>query len=166
MYNIYNELNKTAYLKQISVLNQDTYLFNLSIRQNFNLVNRDIKKQEEICKLIGIDQIIKRLPKGYDTIIDENSHNISGGQKRLLSLARTLLKEAKILILDEAKSSLDQDKIKVIINILKKLRKNHTIIVITHKKEIVNIADEIITMAEGKVKINEIQYSRKKSTKE
>ncbi len=166
MYNIYNELNKTAYLKQISVLNQDTYLFNLSIRQNFNLVNRDIKKQEEICKLIGIDQIIKRLPKGYDTIIDENSHNISDGQKRLLSLARTLLKEAKILILDEATSSLDQDKIKVIINILKKLRKNHTIIVITHKKEIVNIADEIITMAEGKVKINEIQYSRKKPTKE
>lgn len=147
------DLNKKAYLKQISVLNQDTYLFNLSIRQNFNLVNRSIKKQEEICKLIGIDQIIKKLPKGYDTVIDENSHNISGGQKRLLSLARTLLKESKILILDEATSSLDQDKIKVIINILKKLRKNHTIIVITHKKEIASVADEIITIVKGKVKI-------------
>ena len=147
------EIDKNSYLKEISVLNQESYLFNLSIRENFNLVENDIKKQEEMCKLTGIDKIIKTLPKGYDTIIDENSHNISGGQKRLLSLTRTLLKDAKILIFDEATSSLDTDKIQNVINVLNELKKNHTVIVITHKEEIENIADEVITINDGKVKI-------------
>lgn len=139
-----NNIDKKSYLKEISVLNQDTYLFNLSIRQNFNLVNSDVNRQEEVCKFIGIDKFIKSLPNGYDTVIDENSHNISGGQKRLISLARTLLKDCKILILDEATSSLDRDKIQDIINLLMNLKENHTVIVITHKKEIIDIADEII----------------------
>ena len=147
------EIDKNLYLKEISVLNQESYLFNLSIRENFNLVENDIKKQEEICKLTGIDKFIKKLPNGYDTIIDENSHNISGGQKRLLSLTRTLLKDAKILIFDEATSSLDTDKIQNVINVLNELKKNHTVIVITHKKEIEDIADEVITIDDGKVKI-------------
>ena len=147
------EIDKNSYLKEISVLNQESYLFNLSIRENFNLIERDIKKQEEMCKLTGIDKFIKTLPKGYDTIIDENSHNISGGQKRLLSLTRTLLKDAKILIFDEATSSLDTDKIQNVINVLNELKKNHTVIVITHKEEIENIADEVITINDGKVKI-------------
>lgn len=148
-----SNIDKKSYLNEISVLNQDTYLFNLSIRQNFSLVNDDIKKQEEVCKFIGIDDFIKNLPKGYDTVIDENSHNISGGQKKLLSLARTLLKEARIIIFDEATSSLDKNRIKNVINILKGLKNNHTIIVITHKKEIINIADEVIEIDKGKVKI-------------
>lgn len=139
-----NNIDKKSYLKEISVLNQDTYLFNLSIRQNFNLVNSDVNRQEEVCKFIGIDKFIKSLPNGYDTVIDENSHNISGGQKRLISLARTLLKDCKILILDEATSSLDREKIQDIINLLMSLKENHTVIVITHKKEIIDIADEII----------------------
>lgn len=147
------EIDKNSYSKEISVLNQESYLFNLSIRENFNLVENDIKKQEEMCKLTGIDKFIKTLPKGYDTIIDENSHNISGGQKRLLSLTRTLLKDAKILIFDEATSSLDTDKIQNVINVLNELKKNHTVIVITHKEEIENIADEVITINDGKVKI-------------
>lgn len=146
-----NNIDKKSYLNQISILNQDTYLFNMSIRENFNLINKDIKKQEEICKLIGIDKVIKSLPKGYDTVIDDNSHNISGGQKRLLSLARTLLKESKILIFDEATSSLDKDKIQNVIDLLKELRNNHTIILITHKKELMNMADETIVIDKGKI---------------
>lgn len=158
------EIDKNSYLKEISVLNQESYLFNLSIRENFNLVENDIKKQEEMCKLTGIDKFIKTLPKGYDTIIDENSHNISSGQKRLLSLTRTLLKDAKILIFDEATSSLDTDKIQNVIKILNELKKNHTVIVITHKKEIENIVDAVITIDDGKVKIKipRINYIRKK----
>lgn len=147
-----NNIDKKSYLNQISILNQDTYLFNISIRENFNLINSDIKKQEEICKFVGIDKFIKSLPEGYNTVIDENSHNISGGQKKLLSLARTLLKESKILVFDEATSSLDKNKIQNIINILKKLKNNHIIIVITHKKELINIADETIVVDEGKIK--------------
>lgn len=145
-----NNIDKKTYLKEISILNQETYLFNLSIRQNFNLINKDINKQQEICKFVGIDKFIKKLPKGYDTIIEENSNNISGGQKRLISLARTLLKNSKILILDEATSSLDTNMTKNFISILKKLKKNHTVIVVTHKNAIIDIADEIITIDKGK----------------
>lgn len=141
-----NTIDKKSYLNQISVLNQDTYLFNISIRENFNLVNNNINKQEEICKLVGIDKFIKSLPKGYDTVIDENSNNISGGQKRLISLARTLLKESRIIIFDEVTSSLDKVAMENIINVLKELRNKYTIIVITHKKELMNIADEIIVL--------------------
>lgn len=65
-----NNIEKKSYLNQILILNQDTYLFNLSIRENFNLVNNDVKKQEKICKFVGIDEFIKKLPKGYDTVID------------------------------------------------------------------------------------------------
>lgn len=133
-----------SYLNNISVLNQDTYLFNLSIRENFNLINKDKKNQEKICKLVGIDKFINSLPKGYNTIISENSTNISGGQKRLLSLARTLMKNSKILIFDEITSSLDMDITKQVINVLNKLKKDHTIIIVTHKKELMDIADEII----------------------
>lgn len=148
------DLDKSTYLKEISVLNQESYLFNLSIRNNFNLINSDIRKQEEICKLVGIDKIIKKLPKGYNTIIDENSTNISGGQKRLLSFVRTLLKDSKIIILDEATSSIDRKTTKIIINVLEKLKKDHTIIIITHKKEIIDIADKKVVIDKGKVKVD------------
>ena len=134
-------------MRDISVLNQDTYLFNLSIRENFNLINKDKKIQERICKLVGIDKFIKSLPKGYNTIISENSTNISGGQKRLLSLARTLMKDSKILLFDEITSSLDMDITKQVINVLNKLKENHTIIIVTHKKELMEIADEIIELS-------------------
>ena len=147
-----SSIGKKSYLKEISVLNQDTYLFNLSIRENLDLINKDKQKQKEICKFVGVDKFIEGLPKAYDTIIDENSHNISGGQKRLLSLARTLLKDSKIIIFDEATSSLDKDKIQNVIEALKELRKNHTIIIISHKKEIVNIADKVIIIDKGNVK--------------
>ena len=148
-----NNIDKKSYLKEISILNQETYLFNLSIRENFNLINNSIKRQEEICKFTGVSNFIEGLPNGYDTIIDENSNNLSGGQKRLLSLTRMLLKESKILILDEATSSLDKEKVEKFSKILEKLKENHTIIVITHKKEIIDIADETIVINKGKVKI-------------
>lgn len=147
-----SDIDSKAYLKEISILNQDTYFFHLSIRQNFNLINKNIKKQQEICTLVGIDEFIRCLPHGYDTVIDENSRNISGGQKRLLSLARTLLKESKILILDEATSSLDKDMLHNVVGVLEKLKKNHTIVVVTHKPEIIKVADNVISIDKSDIK--------------
>ena len=118
------------------------------------MIDNNIKKQEEMCKFTGIDEFINTLLNKYDTIIVENSHNISGGQKRLLFLTRTLLKDAKILIFDEAMTSLDNDKIQNVINVLNELKKNHTVIVITHKKEIEDIVDDVIAIDHGKIKIS------------
>lgn len=142
------EIDTDAYLNNISVLNQETYLFNLSIKENFNLACKDKKRQEEICALTGVDKLLASLPKKENTILNEATTNISGGQKRLISLTRTLLKDSKILILDEITSSLDKDITKNVCNILKTLKKDHTIIIVTHKKELINIADEIIDLDE------------------
>ena len=144
-------ISKESYLKSISILNQDTYLFNLSIRDNFNLITKDLKKQESICKFLGIDTWIKKLPQGYDTIISEDSTNISGGEKRMLSIARTLLRDSKIIIFDEITSSLDLTVTKQIMEILNKLKDKHTIILITHKRELMGIADKIIVIDKGQV---------------
>lgn len=146
---IYNYSNE-EYMKNISILNQDTFLFNFSIKENLNLVCSDENKQIEVCKKVGIHDFILSLPKGYNTKLSENSTNLSGGQKRLLSLARTLLDDKKILLFDEATASLDPKITKIIIDLLQDLRKNHTVIVITHKQEIMEKADKIIIIDKGK----------------
>lgn len=138
------------YMKNISILNQDTFLFNFTIKENLNLVCDDENKQIEVCKKVGIHDFILSLPKGYNTKLSENSTNLSGGQKRLLSLARTLLDDKKILLFDEATASLDSKTTKIIIDLLQDLRQNHTVVVITHKQEIMKKADKIIVIDKGK----------------
>lgn len=146
-------IDSSTYLNNVSVLTQNTFLFNLSIRENFDLINNDQKEQEKICKLLGIDEYIKSLPNGFNTIIEENNTNISGGEKRLLSLARTLLKKSKVLILDEVTSFLDTKATMKMKDVLLKLKKEHTIIIVTHKRELIKIADQIIKLDNKKSKI-------------
>ena len=110
-----------------------------------------ITKQIEICKKVGIHELIQSMPKGYDTILTENAANLSGGQKRLLSLAKTLLTDSKILLFDEVTSSLDIKTTNKIISILKELKDSHTVIIITHKKEVMKISDEIILLSKGRI---------------
>lgn len=147
------KIDSSTYLNNVSVLTQNTFLFNLSIRENFDLINSDQKEQEKICKLLGIDEYIKSLPNGFNTIIEENNTNISGGEKRLLSLARTLLKKSKVLILDEVTSFLDTKATMKMKDVLLKLKKEHTIIIVTHKRELIKIADQIIKLDNKKSKI-------------
>lgn len=146
-----DEYTKDVYYKNVSVVGQESFLFNISIKDNLSMVNKDINKQIEVCKRVGIHNLIVSLPKGYNTILSENASNLSGGQKRLLSLAKTLLTGAKILLFDEVTSSLDPKTTKEISNVLKSLKQDHTIIIITHKKEIMNIADELILLDNGKI---------------
>ncbi len=145
-----NTLKREDYSKVISIVNQDTFMFNLSIRENLNLVNKDHTFQKEVCKKIGIHDFIMSLDKGYDTILDENSTNLSGGQKRLLSLARVLLTGSKVLLFDEVTSSLDPKTTNSIIDILLDLSNDHTVIVITHKKELMKRADKLIIINKGR----------------
>ena len=91
------------------------------------------------------------MPKGYNTILNDNASNLSGGQKRLLSLAKTLLTGSKILLFDEVTSSLDIKTTSKIIEVLKYLKNDHTVIIITHKKEVMKIADNLIMLEKGKI---------------
>lgn len=144
-------ITKNSFVNNVAILNQDSYIFNLSIRDNLTLVEKDMNKCVNICKRLGIHKFISSLPDGYDTIISENQGNISGGQKRLLALARTLLTGAKVLLFDEATSSLDIHTTQVIIEILKELKKDHTVLVVTHKEELMRASDQIIVLNNGKV---------------
>ena len=91
------------------------------------------------------------LPKGYDTVLSEDATNVSGGQKQLISMARTLLSKAEILLFDVVTSALDPNTTKHIIKVLKDLKKDHTVVIITHKKDLMKIADELIVIDKGKV---------------
>lgn len=146
-----NEYSKEVYRSNVSVVNQESFMFNMSIKENLSLVDNDVNNQIEACKRVGIHNFIVSLPNGYNTILKENASNISGGQKRLLSLAKTLLSNSEILLFDEVTSSLDPKTTNHIIKVLKGLLKDHTVIVITHKKELMKAADKLIILNNGKI---------------
>ncbi len=143
--------DKKLYSDIISVINQRPFIFNMSIRNNLNFVSKDKQKQEEACKITGIHDFIMSLPKGYDTVLHEDAKNVSGGQKQMISIARTLLKDSEILLLDDITTSLDPDTATFIPDLLKKLKKDHTILMITKKPDLMKLADKIIVLKDGKV---------------
>lgn len=148
--NIY-EYSKSAYSKNVVAVNQSPFMFNMSIRKNLGLIDSDVEHQIEACKRVGIHEYIMSLPKGYNTVLSENATNFSGGQKQLLSIARTLLSKAEILIFDEVTSSLDPLLVEKIKDIFEDLKLDHTVIIITHKKDVMRIADKIIVLHQGEI---------------
>lgn len=147
---IYNYSDK-VYSTNVVGVNQSPFIFNMSIRNNLSLIDSNVDNQIEACKRVGIHDYIMSLPKGYNTILTENASNFSGGQKQLLAIARTLLSKAEILIFDEVTSSLDPLLVEKIKSIFENLKLDHTIIIITHKKDVMKIADKIIVLNKGKI---------------
>lgn len=147
---IYNYSDK-VYSTNVVGVNQSPFIFNMSIRNNLSLIDSNVDNQIEACKRVGIHDYIMSLPKGYNTILTENAINFSGGQKQLLAIARTLLSKAEILIFDEVTSSLDPLLVEKIKSIFENLKLDHTIIIITHKKDVMKIADKIIVLNKGKI---------------
>lgn len=148
--NIY-EYSKDVYNSNISVVNQKTFIFNMSIRANLSLIDSNKKRQIDVCKRVGIHDFIMSLPDGYNTILKEDATNISGGQKQLLSLARALLTTSEIILLDEVTSSLDPNTTNKIITLLDDLKTDHTLIIITHNKDLMRAADKLIVLNNGKI---------------
>ncbi len=145
------EYSKEVYSSNVAIVTQKPFIFDMSIRENFNLVNSNHKDQIEACKRVGIHDYIIRLKDGYNTKLISDAENISSGQKQLIALARTLLSKSEILLFDEVTSSLDIGTSKQIMNILKDLKKDHTILMITHKPQLMKLADEIIVIDKGKL---------------
>lgn len=148
--NIY-EYSKGVYSTNVVGVNQSPFIFNMSIRKNLSLIDSNFKNQVEACKRVGIHDYIMSLPKGYHTILTENGSNFSGGQRQLLAIARTLLSKAEILIFDEVTSSLDTLLVEKIKDIFENLKFDHTILIVTHKKDVMKIADKIIVLNQGQV---------------
>lgn len=148
--NIYDYSNKVFSTNVVGV-NQSPFIFNMSIRKNLSLIDSNVDNQIEACKRVGIHDYIMSLPKGYNTVLTENATNFSGGQKQLLAFARTLLSKAEILIFDEVTSSLDTLLVEKIKDIFENLKLDHTIIIITHKKDVMKIADKIVVLNKGEI---------------
>ncbi|MDO4612315.1 MAG: ABC transporter ATP-binding protein [Candidatus Saccharibacteria bacterium] len=145
------DFNKNVYAKNVSVANQKPFIFNMSIRRNLDFVDMNIKNQIEACKKAGIHDFIETLPDGYNTILRENGSNISGGQKQMISIARTILSEAEVLLLDDITTALDPDTAKLVPRLIKNLRKDHTIVMITKKPDLMKEADRIVVLKDGKI---------------
>ncbi len=149
--NIYN-YTKKVYSSNVSGVFQKPFVFEMSIKDNLSLIDRNFKNQMEACKRVGIHDFIMSLPKGYHTVIRNEDCLLSDGQKQLLGIARALLTKAGILLFDEVTSNIDPDSTMVIKEVLQDLKIDHTILMVTHKPEMMEIADHVIVLDHGKVK--------------
>ncbi len=147
------EWDLTALRRQIAAVTQETYLFNDTIRANLLYAKYDATQEEleQACRDANIHDFIMKLPQGYDTEVGNRGFKLSGGEKQRLSIARAILKDPKVLILDEATSSLDSISENLIQEAIGPLLKGRTSIVIAHRLTTVLAADEILVMKNGRI---------------
>ena len=149
-------LNSTMLMKNFSIVFQDVVLFNNTIMENIRVGKKDATDEEVIAaaKAAQCDEFISKLPDGYQTVIGENGSTLSGGECQRLSIARALLKDAPVILLDEATASLDVDNETEIQNAISKLVKGKTVLIIAHRMRTVEAADNIIVLSDGIVAEN------------
>jgi ATP-binding cassette subfamily B protein len=139
--------------EQIGMVTQETYLFHDTIRANLVYAKPDATQAEveAACRAANIHEMITRLPNGYDTLVGERGYRLSGGEKQRLAIARVILKDPRILVLDEATSHLDSQNEAMIQAALEPLFAGRTSIVIAHRLSTVLAADKILVLAEGRI---------------
>ena len=144
-------LNSTMLMKNYSIVFQDVVLFNNTIMENIRVGKKDATDEEVIAaaKAAQCDEFISKLPDGYQTVIGENGSTLSGGECQRLSIARALLKDAPVILLDEATASLDVDNETEIQNAISKLVKGKTVLIIAHRMRTVEAADNIVVLSDG-----------------
>ena len=140
-------------LTNFSIVFQDVVLFNTSIKDNIRIGKRNATDEEimRVAKLAGCDEFIQKMPQGYDTVIGENGDTLSGGERQRISIARALLKDAPIVLLDEATASLDVENESKIQKGISQLVKGKTVIIIAHRMRTIANADKVVVLQDGKV---------------
>lgn len=148
-----NEYDKNSLRSLIGMVLQDSWLFSDTIANNIRYGKLDATDEEVIdaAKQVRADDFIRQLSDGYDTVLNEDSDNISHGQKQLLTIARTILADKEILILDEATSSVDTRTEKLIQEAMDKLMENRTSFIIAHRLSTIKNADKIIVIENGEI---------------
>jgi ATP-binding cassette subfamily B protein len=137
----------------IGIVPQDTVLFNDTLRYNIGYARQgsSFEEIEQAAKLANIHNFIDGLPKGYDTVVGERGLKLSGGEKQRVAIARAILKNPKILIFDEATSSLDSHSEQIILESLRSAAQNHTTLAIAHRLSTIVDADQILVMQQGEI---------------
>ena len=149
----YKNIDKTCLYNNLGYVLQQPQLFSISIKENIKFGNENATDEEimEICNLLGIDEFISKLPDGIDTVIGESGYNISSGQKQLISFARALIKNPKLLILDEATSSIDTETEKFSQNKMKDILSGKTSIIVAHRLSTIKHCDKIVLIEKGNI---------------
>ncbi|MHC4952997.1 MAG: ABC transporter ATP-binding protein [Planctomycetota bacterium] len=147
------EFQRESLLRSIAIVTQDPFLFHASIRENIAYGKTNATHDEIVsaARAANIDDFIQTLPMGYDTVVGEGGGKLSGGQKQRLTIARAIVRDARILILDEATSNLDTESEKAVQAALEHLMEGRTTLVIAHRLSTVQHADKICVLQDGRI---------------
>jgi ATP-binding cassette subfamily B protein len=147
------QVTRESLRRQMGIVLQDTFLFSGTVMDNIRYGRLDASDEEVIAaaRLANADQFITRLPEGYQTQLGERGHNLSQGQRQLIAIARAVLADPRILILDEATSSVDTRTERLIQRALDELLKGRTSFVIAHRLSTIRNADQVIVLEEGRI---------------
>ena len=148
-----SRIDPETLLKNYAIVFQDVVLFNASIKDNIRIGKKGATDEEvtRVAKIARCDEFIDRMPDGIDTVIGENGERLSGGERQRISIARALLKDAPIILMDEATASLDVENESLIQEALSELIKEKTVIVIAHRMRTIRGADKIVLLHQGKI---------------
>ncbi|QLG48916.1 ABC transporter ATP-binding protein [Natrinema halophilum] len=147
------EMNVEAWRSQIAVVQQDPFIFNETLRYNLTIGNRDVSdgQLEEVCRISKVNEFLDDLSDGLDTQLGDDGVRLSGGQRQRVSLARALLKEADVLVLDEATSNLDSSLEKEVQTAIESMDREYAMVGIAHRLSTVKNADRIYTIEDGRI---------------
>ncbi len=147
------DLRLTSLREKISIVAQDTFLFNDTVANNIGYGRPDATREQiqAAARNALAEEFILRMPEGYDTMIGERGQKLSGGQRQRVAIARALLKDAPILILDEATSHLDTESERLVQAALQNLMEHRTVLVIAHRLSTIRRADKIVVLSSGKI---------------
>lgn len=147
------EIDLVHLRKNIGFVLQDNFLFRGTVRENIACVKRDATFEDVAyaAQLAGADEFIERLPRGFDTMLEENAENLSGGQKQRLAIARALINNPRLLILDEATSSLDSESEMIVRRNLRRIADGRTVIIVSHRLSMLADANAILVIDRGRL---------------
>jgi len=148
-----HEMDVDEWRSRIAVVRQDPFVFNDTLRYNLTIGNRDVSRDEldEVVRIAQIDEFFGDLPDGYDTQLGDDGVRLSGGQRQRVALARALLKDADVLVLDEATSDLDSNLEKEVQKSIESMERDYAIVGIAHRLSTIKNADRIYTVDEGEI---------------
>jgi ATP-binding cassette subfamily B protein len=137
----------------VGVVSQETYLFHASVRENLRFAKPEASDEEieEAARAAQIHDLVASLPEGYDTVVGERGYRFSGGEKQRIAIARTILRNPPVLVLDEATSSLDTQTERLVQEALERLSVGRTTIAIAHRLSTVEDADQIVVLDRGRI---------------
>ena len=149
-----NQLSLDTIRSQVGYMGQDIYVFSGTVYDNIAMCDSTITMEQvqQACAAIGFDKIVETFAQGYDTLLGENGRGLSGGQKRMLGMARILVRDRKFVVCDEPLAGLDVQSEQMVYQALNRLLEGRTALLVSHREEIIHLADRVYFMEQGKLR--------------